>query len=60
LLHISLVQPSSVPAQARTSTVARPPAQHHTNPVLFGVALVLLLAAIILFWLAKRSVKSTT
>jgi hypothetical protein len=52
--------PGTASTNTRTSTAASPAAKHHVNAVLFGVAALLLVAAVILFWLTGRSAKSTT
>jgi hypothetical protein len=36
------------------------PAKHHFNPVLLGLAIVLLAAALAFFWIITRSAKNTT
>ena len=52
--------PGATATQTHASTAAAAKPKHHTNPVLFGVAVLLLLVAIVLFWLTSRSVKNTT
>jgi hypothetical protein len=39
---------------------AKPVANHHANGLLIGVAVVLLVAAVVFFWTAARSEKNTT
>jgi hypothetical protein len=42
------------------ATPAKPVAKHHANPVLLGSSALLLVVAIVLFWITSRSVKTTT
>jgi hypothetical protein len=63
-LHGSALSTVDLSGQATASaSVAAPkPVKpiHHVNPALFGLPAVLLVLAIALFWLTKRSVKITT
>jgi hypothetical protein len=49
---------------ATAATIAQSPStrvtKHHINTALMGVSVLLLLIAIVLFWVTSRSVKSTT
>lgn len=47
-------------AAAVTAVPVSSPPKHHINPVLFGLSGVLLVVAIVLFWITSRSVKNTT
>jgi cobalamin biosynthesis Mg chelatase CobN len=52
-INLSTVQSAS----SQPATAAKP--SHHTNPVFFGLALVLFVAAGLLFWLAGRAERQT-
>lgn len=47
-------------SDTQTSTGASPASPRHINVGLFGVSIVLCLAAIALFWITSRTAKSTT
>jgi hypothetical protein len=54
---------STVNLNATSGVTAAPtssPAKHHTNPVLFGLSALFLVAAVVLFWAVGHSVKNTT
>jgi hypothetical protein len=44
----------------QAADVKTAPAKHHANGVLIGVAIVLLVAAVVFFWTTARSEKNTT
>ena len=59
------LHPTALPHASLTSGTIKAPAtpvpqHHHWNPVLTGLAVLLFLAAIVLFWGAGRGVKTTT
>jgi hypothetical protein len=41
-------------------TTPKPAVKHHVNPILLGLSGLLLVVAVVSFWLASRSVKTTT
>ncbi|HEX4775054.1 MAG TPA: hypothetical protein VH234_06075 [Candidatus Saccharimonadales bacterium] len=59
LTTVSL-NPGTTTATSTTTVPLASPAKHHINSVLLGFSGLLIVVAIVLFWVASRSVKSTT
>ncbi|HUY85286.1 MAG TPA: hypothetical protein VMU97_02100, partial [Candidatus Dormibacteraeota bacterium] len=60
LSTVNLTTPApALPLATSTAAPARP-AKHHVNPVLFGLPALLVVVAVVLFWVTSRTVKSTT